>query len=82
VVAVWLVRSALGQPAGSAAAVGGWLVATLLVLALVEHWLLVLPLEATALWRWAMRDSSSQAAPVVEPVAVTLDSDDKLLHAR
>ncbi len=86
VVAVWLVRNALAQPAGSAAAVGGWLVATLLVLAIVEHWLLVLPLEATALWRWAMRDSSGQAAPVVEPVALSpemaLDSNDKLLHAR
>ena len=86
VVAVWLVRNALAQPAGSAAAVGGWLVATLLVLAIVEHWLLVLPLEATALWRWAMRDSSGQAAPVVEPVALlpemALDSDDKLFHAR
>ena len=86
VVAVWLVRNALAQPAGSAAAVGGWLVATLLVLAIVEHWLLVLPLEATALWRWAMRDSSSRAAPVVEPVALlpemALDSDDKLFHAR
>ena len=83
VVAVALVREALAQPAGSAAAVGAWLVATLLVLALVEHWLLVLPLEATALWRWAMhKPSSSRAAPVVEPVAVTLDNDDKLLHAR
>ena len=59
---------------------------SVLVLAIVEHWLLVLPLEATALWRWAMRNSSSQAAPAVEPVALlpdmALDSDDKLLHAR
>jgi putative photosynthetic complex assembly protein 2 len=82
VVAVVLVHEALAQPAGSAAAAGAWLVSTLLVLAIVEHWLLVLPLEATALWRWAMHGSSSQAAPVVEPVAVTLDSDDQLLHAR
>jgi putative photosynthetic complex assembly protein 2 len=87
VVAVMLVREALAQPAGSAAAIGAWLVSTLLVLAIVEHWLLVLPLEATALWRWAMRQpSSSQAASVVKPVALTsemtLDSDDKLLHAR
>lgn len=86
VVAVVLVREALAQPTGSAQAVGAWLVSTLLVLAIVEHWLLVLPLEATALWRWAMhKPSSSQAASVVEPVAVTsemtLDSDDKLLHA-
>ena len=82
-VAVVLVREALAQPTGSAAAIGAWLVSTLLVLAIVEHWLLVLPLEATALWRWAMhKPSSSQAASVVKPVAVTLDSDDQLLHAR
>lgn len=84
--AAWLVHKALAQPVGSAGAVGGWLVITLLVLAIVEHWLLVLPLEATALWRWAMRNSSSRAAPAVEPVAhlpeMALDSDDKLLHAR
>lgn len=81
-VAVLLVDHALVQTPGSAAAVGAWLVTALLVLAIVEHWLLVLPLEATALWRWALHDSSSRAAPVVEPVAVTLDNDDKLLHAR
>lgn len=81
-VAVLLVREALSQPPGSAEAIGAWLVTTLLVLAIVEHWLLVLPLEATALWRWAMHKPTSQAAPVVEPVAVTLDSDDKLFHAR
>ncbi len=82
-VAVMLVREALAQPAGSAEAIGAWLVSTLLALAILEHWLLVLPLEATALWRWAMhKPSSGQAASVVKPVAVTLDSDDKLLHAR
>ena len=91
VVAVLLGSEALRQPVDSAAATGLWLVTTLLVLAIVEHWLLVLPLEATALWRWAMRDSTARdtAAPAAVPVpaipamvAVTLDSDDKLLHAR
>jgi len=82
-VAVLLARQTLSYPPGSAEAIGGWLVLTMLVLAIVEHWLLVLPLEATALWRWAMhKPSSSQAASVVKPVAPTLDSDDKLLHAR
>ena len=27
----------------------------MLALGALEHWLLVLPLEATALWRWALR---------------------------
>jgi hypothetical protein len=63
-------------------------VTTLLVLAIVEHWLLVLPLEATALWRWAMRDSAARnapapAAPALATIpAVNLDTDDQLLHAR
>jgi putative photosynthetic complex assembly protein 2 len=88
VVAVLLGSEALRHPGDSAAATGLWLVTTLLVLAIVEHWLLVLPLEATALWRWAMRDSTGgeTAAPAALPLpvipAVTLDSDDKLLHAR
>lgn len=88
VVAVLLGSAALGHPDDSAAATGLWLVTTLLVLAIVEHWLLVLPLEATALWRWAMRDGSARAAPAPATLpipalpAVTLDPDDKLLHAR
>ena len=40
------VRAALDAPPASAAAVGGWLVGTMLVLAILEHWLLVLPLSA------------------------------------
>ncbi len=46
----------LQAPGVSAAeVVGTTLVATLLVMAVVEHLLLVLPLPSTALWRWAMR---------------------------
>ena len=30
------------------------LVATMLALAILEHWMLVLPVSTTALWRWAM----------------------------
>jgi putative photosynthetic complex assembly protein 2 len=57
-----LVRSAIAPDATPAAAVGNTLVATLLVLAVVEHLLLVLPLPATALWRWAMRNSDGTAS--------------------
>lgn len=69
VVAAWLVGQALAQPAGGAAATGAWLVATLLALAILEHWLLVLPLEATALWRWAMREGSHGHAETTTPPA-------------
>ncbi len=46
--------------ASPAAVVGTVLVATLLVMAVVEHLLLVLPLPSTALWRWAMRRQASR----------------------
>lgn len=88
VVAALLGNEALRHPGDSAAAAGLWLVTTMLVLAIVEHWLLVLPLEATALWRWAMRDGVGRATPAAAALpipaiaAVTLDTDDKLLHAR
>ena len=78
VVAVVIAQGALQQPPGSAAATGAWLVLTLLVLAIVEHWLLVLPLEATALWRWALKRSQQTAAVTASP---PLDTHDKLLHA-
>ena len=78
VVAVVIAQGALQQPPGSAAATGAWLVLTLLVLAIVEHWLLVLPLEATALWRWALKRSQPTAAVTASP---SLDPHDKLLHA-
>lgn len=41
--------------------VGTTLVVTLLVMAVLEHLLLVLPLQGTALWRWAMRKGRSAA---------------------
>ena len=78
VVAVVIAQGALQQPPGSPAATGAWLVLTLLVLAIVEHWLLVLPLEATALWRWALKRSQPTAAVTASP---SLDPHDKLLHA-
>ena len=62
----FLVAAALDPATTPAAAVGYTLVATLLVLAVVEHLLLVLPLPATALWRWAMR---SAHVDTTDPVA-------------
>lgn len=61
VVAGMLIAAASAQGAVPAAAVGSALVATLLVLAVIEHLLLVLPIPATLLWKWAMRPGA--AAP-------------------
>jgi putative photosynthetic complex assembly protein 2 len=80
-VAVLIVGEALDSPPGGARATGSLLVATLLVLAILEHWLLVLPIEATALWRWAVREAKPQPA-AKEHALAALDPDEKLLHAR
>jgi putative photosynthetic complex assembly protein 2 len=56
-----LVMQALHAPT-AATVVGTTLVATMLALAIVEHWLLVLPLDSTALWRWALRRAERQRA--------------------
>lgn len=45
--------------------VGLILVGSMLAMAILEHFLLVLPLPSTALWRWAMRNRT----PLVTPVA-------------
>lgn len=51
-VGCWVERA---HAAGSAADLAGFtLLATLTVLALVEHWLLVLPLRDAALWQWML----------------------------
>jgi hypothetical protein len=55
-------------------------------LAILEHLMLVLPLDTTALWRWALRKKKGEAAatafeahtaPVLAP---TLDKHDKLFQ--
>ena len=79
---VWLVHTTLAAAPGTAAATGGLLVATLLALAIVEHWLLVLPVQSTALWRWAMRNHRSAAAAAAQSPEVTDGTHAKLLHAR
>ncbi|WP_246172863.1 putative photosynthetic complex assembly protein PuhE [Thermochromatium tepidum] len=54
IVDVLIVLEALSPEVTGAAAVGLILVATLLGLAILEHWLLVLPLPDEALWAWAL----------------------------
>jgi putative photosynthetic complex assembly protein 2 len=59
VVAWLLVRVAVDD--GGASRVSLLLVASLLALALVEHLMMVLPLQPTALWRWALRREAMAA---------------------
>jgi putative photosynthetic complex assembly protein 2 len=63
--------------------VGSVLVGTMLALAILEHLMLVLPLDTTALWRWALRKKKDQAAADAHTEALlapTLDKHDKLFQ--
>ncbi len=59
VVLVLLVRGAMDPAASVAHATGLALVATMLALAVLEHAMLVLPVDTTALWRWAIRSKTA-----------------------
>ncbi len=82
-----MVAHAMDAATTPAAAIGTALVGTMLALAIVEHWMLVLPLDTTALWRWALRAGRRRAPPApVQPAAsepaLPLERDEKLLRAR
>lgn len=62
-----LVVQALADGTPPIQALGLTLVGTMLALAILEHALLVLPVNATALWRWAMRQRAGRPAPPVAP---------------
>ena len=68
VVVVLLVQNAIDPAATEPARVGLLLVAALLALAIVEHLMMVLPVDVTALWRWTMRNRVKLSA---QPPATT-----------
>lgn len=54
-VAAWIVGGqAFGEGAEGPAATGALLVFTILALGLLEHFFMILPVQDSALWRWAM----------------------------
>ena len=84
---LWLLVGFANQPMTTPAqVVGVVLVGTMLSLAIVEHLMLVLPLDTTALWRWAIRkqknsDKSAHFEGHVPPVLPAhLDPHDKSLQ--
>lgn len=85
---VALVMVALQPSTPAATSVGHALVGTMLALAIVEHALLVLPVDTAALWRWALRFSggASDAAPSPDRAlpgqADAVRADETLVHAR
>lgn len=51
----FLVHMALADHAGAFERVGYMLLTTLMALAVLEHWLLYVPISATKLWAWGLR---------------------------
>lgn len=76
-----LVARAIDSTTSVAAATGLTLVSTMLAMAIVEHWLLVLPIPSTALWRWALRQRQG-TAPRGAPVTSERTIDEPLLRTR
>ena len=86
-----MVSRAMAPATSASEVLGLTLVGAMLTLAIVEHWMLVLPVSTTALWRWAMRKRKASAEAVdsgyknalrAEAAPLPEDCDDKLLHAR
>jgi putative photosynthetic complex assembly protein 2 len=97
IVLTLVVKRALDPNLDEAQATGLALVGSLLALAILEHWLLILPIDATALWRWAVKkpnialtakaaqtsnSGSSQPAGASAPGSESNPPHEKLLHAR
>jgi putative photosynthetic complex assembly protein 2 len=78
-VLIWLLSLAFSPTAPAGLVVGLMLVATMLAMAVLEHFLLVLPLPTTALWRWALRNRPPTPSPVTAGERTAKES---LIHAR
>jgi putative photosynthetic complex assembly protein 2 len=71
VAAALLVQQAAAAPAGSYDAVGFTLLAAIMGLAVLEHWFLVLPMPAEALWNWSMKSRAPEPPDRDAPMAAS-----------
>lgn len=72
VVAVILFQGVFDAEASAAERAGMLFLATLLSLAILEHWFLVIPLPVGALWTWSLRSRKVEAPmAVLVPIAET-----------
>jgi putative photosynthetic complex assembly protein 2 len=69
VIATLLFRRAFAADATAFAATGFTFLGTMMALAILEHWFLVLPLPAAALWSWGLRSRGAREPFDVEVVA-------------
>jgi putative photosynthetic complex assembly protein 2 len=72
-VGLWLLVSYASHPLVTPSqVVGSVLVGTMLALAILEHLMLVLPLDTTALWRWAIKKHQKSKVEIAfEPYGST-----------
>ncbi len=68
-----VLAQAAGHAISPAQAAGLTFLATMLALAAVEHWFLVLPLPFSRLWAWALRAKRARTTPVRTRVTSSLN---------
>ena len=68
--AAWLVLVATAPETSPGHSAGASLMAALVMLGTLEHWLLILPLKDAALWRWAHKPTPTEA-PGLDPALDT-----------
>ncbi|MCA7120662.1 MAG: DUF3623 family protein [Acidibrevibacterium sp.] len=69
VIAALLFEDAVGPGQSKFTAVGDVFLGTMMALAILEHWFLVLPLPAAALWHWGLASRKVAAKVEIEIVA-------------
>ena len=74
VAAGWVLYRMAHLDAGSGVAVGRTLALALLLLAILEHWFMVLPLPSNELWRWAVREPKDAVSAAKESSGTAIDS--------
>ena len=72
--AVHLTGKAMAASATPFETTGYTMLATLMVLAILEHWFLVTPLDTNALWKWGVKPQT-EAAPAAREEADAAESD-------
>lgn len=59
IITILLIQHAISLDSNPFGFVGFILLATMMALAVIEHWFMILPIRADALWRWSLNDDSS-----------------------
>lgn len=82
IITIVLVQKAGIADPGSHAAIGYVLLATLMALAVIEHWFLVIPLPFGDMWAWGLKSrKTAPAKPPVESPVLAVTPDKAMLPA-